>query len=72
MPANASDAQAQLKSLFPGITATLTQATSVSNGYVFYAMSGGVAYSLGYVLYNNVPLAYAMIGTGTYTSLVPK
>ncbi|MBI5305092.1 MAG: hypothetical protein HY868_23370 [Chloroflexi bacterium] len=70
MPTSADDAKKQLAALFPGVTATLTQ--SQQSSFVFYGVSGNTAYSLGYVSYNGVPLAYAMMGTGSYMSLVPK
>jgi hypothetical protein len=75
MPATADDAKKQLQTYFPGVTATLTQAQPSSadtKGYVFYGTSGTTAFSLGYVSYNGVALAYAMSGSGTYQSLVPK
>jgi hypothetical protein len=75
MPATAADAKTKLQSYFPGVTVTLTQAQPTSTGttgYVFYGTSGNTAYSLGYVSYNGVAMAYAMSGSGTYQSLVPK
>jgi|GEM_PF-1515602 len=75
MPTTAADAKTKLQSYFPGVTVTLTQAQPTSTGttgYVFYGTSGNTAYSLGYVSYNGVALAYAMSGSGTYQSLVPK
>jgi len=76
MPASASDAQTQLAALFPGVTATLTPAQAASNAtttaYVFYGVSGNTAYSLGYVSYQGVPLAYAVAGSGSYQAYVPR
>jgi hypothetical protein len=75
MPTTAADAKTKLQSYFPGVTVTLTQAQPTSTGttgYVFYGTSGNTAYSLGYVSYNGVAMAYAMSGSGTYQSLVPK
>ena len=75
MPTTAADAKTKLQSYFPGVTVTLTQAQPTSTGttgYVFYGTSGNTTYSLGYVSYNGVALAYAMSGSGTYQSLVPK
>jgi len=75
MPTTAADAKTKLLSYFPGITVTLTQAQPTSTGttgYVFYGTSGNTAYSFGYVSYNGVAMAYAMSGSGTYQSLVPK
>lgn len=75
MPTTAADAKTKLQSYFPGVTVTLTQAQPSSTGttgYVFYGTSGNTTYSLGYVSYNGVALAYAMSGSGTYQSLVPK
>ncbi len=76
MPANASDAQAQLRTLFPGISAPLTQvqaswATSATT-YAFYGVSGNTAYAVGFVIYNGVSLAYATVGSGSYKAFVPK
>lgn len=76
MPASASDAQAQLKALFPGVTASLTQVqatgTDTTTAFVFYGVSGATAYSLGYVSYAGVPLAYVAAGSGSYQAFVPK
>ncbi len=72
MPTSATDAQTQLAALFPGITATLKPAQNAQGGYVFYGVSGNTAYSVGFVSYNNVPMAYAMVGSGSYTGMVPK
>ena len=75
MPTTAADAKTKLQSYFPGVTVTLTQAQPSSTGttgYVFYGTSGNTAYSLGYVSYNGIAMAYAMSGSGTYQSLVPK
>lgn len=75
MPTTAADAKTKLQSYFPGVTVTLTQAQPTSTGttgYVFYGTSGNTAYSLGYVSYNGIAMAYAMSGSGTYQSLVPK
>ena len=75
MPTTAADAKTKLQSYFPGVTVTLTQAQPSSTGttgYVFYGVSGNTAYSLGYISYSGVAMAYAMSGSGTYQSLVPK
>ncbi len=76
MPASASEAQTQLKTLFPGVIASLTpvQATSTATttAYLFYGVSGNTAYSLGYVSYQGVPMAYAVAGSGSYQAFVPR
>jgi len=72
MPTSAADAKTQLTTLFPGVTVPLTQAQQAQTAYVFYGVSGNTAYSLGYVSYNGVALAYAVVGSGSYTGLVPK
>jgi len=76
MPTSADDAQAQLQTLFPGITAALTPvsmtSTATTTAYIFYGVSGNTAYSLGYVSYQGVPLAYAVAGSGSYQAFVPQ
>lgn len=72
MPTSAAAAQDQLAKLFPGVAVSLTQVEASSTGYVFSGASGNTAYSLGYVSYQGVPLAYALSGSGSYQSLVPK
>jgi hypothetical protein len=76
MPANAGDAQAQLKALFPGVTVPLTQVQATWAGaaaaYAFYGVSGNTAYSVGYVSYEGLVLAYAAVGSGSYAAFVPK
>ncbi|MBI3966351.1 MAG: hypothetical protein HY329_12025 [Chloroflexi bacterium] len=71
-PPSAAEAQTQLKSLFAGVTVALTQVQATSTSYVFYGTSGNTAYSLGYVSYEGIPLAYALSGSGTYQSYVPR
>ena len=72
-PASAADARTALTSEFPGVpVSSLTSSRADSSAYVFYGTSGSTAYSVGYVTYNGVTLAYAMVGSGTYESLVPK
>jgi hypothetical protein len=73
MPANATDARTALASSFTGIpVASMTQARADSTAYVFYATSGNTASGAGYVSYNGLVLAYGMMGSGTYQSVVPK
>lgn len=76
MPASADDAQAQLRALFPGVTVPLTQVpatwTGTTAAYVFYGVSGTTAYSVGFVSYEGLPLAYAAVGSGSYAVFVPR
>jgi hypothetical protein len=72
-PASAADARTALAALYSGIpVSTLTQSRADTTAYVFYGTSGNTAYSVGYVTYNGITLAYAMMGNGTYQALVPK
>ena len=59
-------------STFGGVNISLAQVEATSSSYVFYGSSGSTAYSLGYVSYEGVPLAYALAGSGSYQSLVPR
>jgi hypothetical protein len=72
MPSSVSDAKTQLSTLFPGISAPLAQVQAAANVYAFYGNSGGAAYCVEFVSYQDVPRAYAMVGSGSYQSLVPK
>jgi hypothetical protein len=76
MPASADAVQAQLKALFPGVTVPLTEVpvawSDNVTGYVFYGVSGNTAYSLGYITYSGIPLAYAAVGSGSYSAFVPR
>jgi hypothetical protein len=72
MPAGAEDAQQQLASLFPGVTAKLTAVQSSASGCLFAGSADGVAYAVGFVSYEGVPLAYAMRGSGSYAGYVPQ
>jgi len=69
LPTGADDAKAQLARLFPGVGGDLTQAEAATNGYTFYRVSGATAYSVGYVQYESLVLAYAMAGSGSYQAL---
>jgi hypothetical protein len=71
MPASAAEAQSQLKAAFPGVTVPLVESQSSIPGYVYYGTSGAASYSLGFISYQNLPLAYAMAGSGTYANQVP-
>ncbi len=72
-PANATDAKNSLATTFAGIpVSSLAQSRAESTAYVFYGASGNTAYSIGYISYNGVPLAYGMVGSGSYQSFVPK
>ena len=72
-PASATDARSALVTLVPGVpVSSLTQSRADSSAYFFYGTNGNTAYGAGYVTYNGVTLAYVMVGTGTYQSLVPK
>lgn len=72
MPASAEEARNQLAALFPGITIPLTQVQASSTQYIFRGSAGNYSYNLGYVIYDNIPIAYAMSGYGTYESIVPS
>lgn len=76
MPANADDAQAQLRALFPGVTVPLAQVQATGAGttaaYVFYGVSGTTAYSVGFLSYEGLTLAYAAVGSGSYAAFVPR
>jgi len=72
-PASADDARSALASLFPGVpVSSLTQSRTDSSAYFFYSTNGNTAYGAGYVTYNGVTLAYAMVGSGSYQPLVPN
>jgi hypothetical protein len=76
MPASADDAQAQLRALFPGVTVPLTQVQAAWPGttaaFVFYGVSGSATYSVGFVSYEGLTLAYAAVGSGSYAAFVPR
>jgi hypothetical protein len=72
MPADAAAAQSQLKTLFPGVSASLTPVQAAPSGYAFYGVSGSTAYAVGYIQYEGLVLAYAMSGSGSYQALVPQ
>ncbi len=73
MPVDAEDALSQLKVLFPGVSAELMLVQDSQAACVFYAAQPGAnSYSLGFVSYEGLILAYAMSGSGTYQSLVPE
>lgn len=75
MPASADEALAQLHTLFPGVSATLApvavDGAGSATAYAFYGVSGDTASSVGFVSYEGLALAYALIGSGSYAALPP-
>jgi hypothetical protein len=72
MPTSNTDAENQLKSLFPGVRVSLSEVSGSSNGYLFTGTDGFNAYALGFVTYEGVPLAYVLSGNGRYQGLVSR
>jgi len=76
-PANAEQAQAQLKQFFAGVTVALTPVPQVENlglpaGYAFYGLGSNTAYLLGFATVEGKTVAYAISGSGSYQGMVPK
>jgi hypothetical protein len=72
MPANSAEALSQLKAAFPGVTTSLTEASSTTGSYLYTGNNDTTSYALGFVSYQNVPLAYVMAGSGNYAASVPR
>ena len=72
MPTSSTDAQNQIRSFFPGVGVSLAEVSASATGYVLAGTDGATSYTLGFVSYDGIPLAYVLSGSGTFQRVVPR